>query len=326
MKRLGIAALVIGAPVAAASAATIDECRTITNKMARLDCYDNLSSGPSSIGVEVTKTTPRAAPERKDLSGFYIGGTLGFGSSSKIDTPSYNYRQGYSDFESFRANSPTMGVSVGYNAFSGSTLFGLQLDVTGDLSSEKQSYNHPTYTLDYANQFGWSSGYHGQRPGTVFEYENTNVTKHSEATSFYKYQGKIAPTLSVRFGQQFDSFLVYGRVGAGISRIKETFGYDNTKSVYCGTTTNEIRYISETYAEYWTTGCNDQYNGTITSSSRTITRPTATLAVGAEYHFDRYFTRLEGEMRHTFLDEKLDFSPSNGLTQYKVNTGIGIRF
>lgn len=329
MNRLGIVALLLGASVGAAESKSLGECRDISNKAERLDCYDRITDAPvqtTALDGEVSATTPK----QMDLSGFYLGATVGLGSSSKIDRADYGYvngiSNGYSDFDAFRANSPTVGASVGYNAFSGSTLFGIQLDVTGDLASEKQSYSHPTYTLDYENQFGWSSGYHGQRPATIVEYENTGVTKRSEASSFYKYQEKIAPTLSFRFGHQLDNLVVYGRVGGGIARIKETFGYDNTKSVYCGTTTNEIRYITETYAEYWTTACNNPYNGSITSTSRTVTRPTATLALGSEYHFDRYFTRLEGEIRHTFLDEKLDFSPSSGLTQYKVTTGIGIRF
>lgn len=331
MKRLGIVALLIGAGLGVAESKSLGECRSISNKTERLDCYDRIVDAPVehvNLGGEASS----ALPKQKDLSGFYLGATFGFGSSSKIDRADYGYvngiPNGYSDFDLFRANSPTIGITGGYNAFSGNTLFGLQVDITGDLTEKKRSFDHQEYSYEFPRQggWGWSSSPHGKPVGSADTFEYAGGTQKSAGSSFYRYSEQIAPTLSLRFGQQFDSWIVYGRVGAGLSRIKETFGYDDSKSVLCGSTTTETRYTWPNTTEYWTTACNNPYNGSITSSSRTVTRPTATLALGSEYHFDRYFTRLEGEMRHTFLDEKLDFSPANGVTQYKVSTGIGIRF
>ena len=329
MNRLGIVALMLGASVGAAESKSMGECRTISNKAERLDCYDRIADAPlqtATVVGEVNATTPK----QRDLSGFYLGALVGFGGSSKIDRPSYEYGYGYShrDFDGFRANSPTIGITGGYNSFSGNTLFGVQLDITGDLTEKKRSFDHQEYSYDFprAGGWGWSSWPHGKPVGSVDTFENSGGVKKSAARSFYRFQEKIAPTVSVRFGHQIDNFLIYGRVGAGLSRIKETFGRDDSNSIYCSSTTMETSYTSPYAYEGRYAACNNPYNGSITSTSRTVTRPTATLAVGSEYHFDRYFTRLEGEMRHTFLDEQLDFSPSNGLTQYKVTTGIGIRF
>lgn len=325
MNRLGIVALLLGASVGAAESKSLGECRSISNKADRLDCYDRIADAPvqtASVVGEVSTT----APKQRDLSGFYLGATVGLGSSSKIERDANDRSLIFPNGEEFRANSPTVGVTGGYNAVSGNTLFGVQLDITGDLTEKKRSESSPEYSYEFPRQNGWSRWSHGRPIGTVEAYEYPTGTQLYAGRSFYNYKEQIAPTISIRIGRQYDNLLVYGRVGTGLARIKETFGYDDSKSVYCSSTLSETRYITADTAEYWTTACNNPYSGSITSTSRNITRPTATLAVGSEYHFDRYFTRLEGEMRHTFLDEQLDFSPSNGLTQYKVTTGIGIRF
>ena len=333
--RLALLSLAAGAAFYSfgANAETVD-CRTIADIGKRLMCYDQLNEQESSKTAHTVAPAPVARPVKSssDLSGFYVGATFGFGSSTDIEhrvsTSGYPNYYGYTNFDSFRANAPTIGVTGGYNAFAGSSLFGIQLDITGDVIDKKRSYDHYAYSSDLPRYSGsgWSSWPHGKPVGSVDHYEYSGGVKASAASSFYRYREQIAPTISARFGHQFDNMLLYGRVGVGVARIKETFGYDDSKSVYCGSTTYENRYITDYETEQWAIACNNSYNGDITTSSRTITRPTATFAIGGEYHFDQYFVRLEGEMKHTFLDRKLNFSADTGLTQYKITTGIGIRF
>lgn len=339
MKLFVFASAAVGAVYLSLGAqAEIVDCRTIADNGKRLMCYDTLNADAPMPALNVAKPKAttivadkaiqanKAAP---DLSGFYFGATFGFGSSTEVDKfrPEIPKTTYYGANDTFRANSPTLGITAGYNAFSGASLFGLQLDISGDTSSKKWSYDDPVEVYNMPQKSGSSYGWeHGKPIGSIDLSEIEGGALQSALSHHYKYREQVSPTISARFGHQFDSVLLYGRIGAGIARIKETYTYDNTKSVYCGSVTKETHYTSPKSTESWNVACNNPYNGDSYSSSRTLTRPTATIAIGAEYHFDRYFTRLEGEMRHVFLDRKLNFSTSTGLTHYKFVTGIGLKF
>lgn len=323
-----------------AQAETVD-CRSIADNGKRLMCYDTLNAdthgsvskaspeiNPKAVTIAAAKSTQAKTPA-PNLSGFYFGATFAFGSSTEatIIRPEQRYHTYYGADDVFKANSPTIGVTAGYNAFSGASLFGIQIDVEGDLRAKKWSYDDFVNETSLPHKRSWSSGWeHGQLVGSTMTHEEDGGRIHSESVQRYKYKEQISPTLSARVGHQFDNILLYGRFGAGLTRIKETRTYDDTRSTYCSTSTIESRYPTSISAEEWMIACNNPYNGGSYSSTRTITRPTATIAIGAEYHFDRYFTRLEGEMKHIFLDRKLNFSTNTGLTQYKIVTGIGLRF
>lgn len=105
-----------------------------------------------------------------------------------------------------------------------------------------------------------------------------------------------SPTFSVRIGRQFDSFLVYAGIGAGASYLKEDMSSD-----YHGDMPNT--YLKKSG---WS--------------------PTISASIGAEYHFDRYFTRVDGQIRHLYLGRKMLLSGYDEITRYEATASVGIRF
>ncbi|MDM9644456.1 outer membrane beta-barrel protein [Rhizobium sp. S163] len=121
-------------------------------------------------------------------------------------------------------------------------------------------------------------------PQTISESQSTSGAIHWRST----YQETFAPTLSFRAGAKVDRFLLYGRAGLGTSRIK---------------------WVGEEKTPFYEERETDHLSGIALSG-----------ALGAEYNLDRFFVRLEGEVRRLQLDG------DTNITEYQANTAIGVRF
>lgn len=267
--------------------------------------------------------TVMAIPSRADtidISGFYLGGTLLKGTSSSIQTWENNGLD--PEIDDFRPNSPQVGAFGGYNFIDGSTLFGLEFDVRTDTTKEKQDANLSKYEAIYPQQYGYGSGGLGHSFYSSYE----GGLSRSDRRQSYSYEETFSPTLSARVGHQINNVLLFARAGAGGALISEKITDDDSGSVYCGQTQTFTAYDQFGNFKNYMVGCSNPYAGKVQVKERDSFRPTATLALGAEYHFEKMFARVEGELRHIFLDDKLLLSPSDGATRYAISTSIGFRF
>jgi opacity protein-like surface antigen len=261
--------------------------------------------------------------ENARLSGFYFGGSTLVGTGSDIEGGQDIWRRSE---EGFDPNKFQLGAFAGYNVMYGSLLLGAELDVrastdnsTVGTQSDRIETVYPAFSQSSSGSFQDAG-----RPPVLGTMEGGQQVYDFKTS--YEYKETVAPTLSVRVGHQFNDFLLYGRIGAGIALIEESFAEDDTGSVYCTQETTRQDFTQSGSYTIHRTGCLNPYSGARKVKTEDSIKPTATLAVGAEYNFDRVFVRGEGEMRHMFLDDKLMFSPSDGATRYAISTSIGLRF
>lgn len=267
------------------------------------------------------------AADKTDFSGFYVGGTALFGSSTRIQGGEDGWlRHRIPDIEDFRPKPAQLGGFGGYNIVDGKMMYGFELDFRSDLARARRNSTNPIYEKHYPQAYVWGSGGGGPAGGGSLYYMFDGGISKQDYKERYEYQETFAPTASFRIGRQIDNVLLYARLGAGGSLISEKFTSDDTSSTYCTNETSRYDWTPTGQFTGYITGCLNPYAGKKDTKSKSTFLPTATFAIGAEYHFDSVFTRLEGELRHTFLNENLMFSPSDGATRYAISASIGYRF
>lgn len=287
--------------------AGVAECRRINDDAARLKCYDkvSLSSAEDQLSAPLIK------------SGWYVGASIGGSATQSINGPvgDLNFPSGFA------------GGVVGYNAFHGPILTGIELDVRSALQRNSQGFEYGLWEAEFPTQVGWSEGWaHGRTPGTVERSLQAGGAAKSDQRFSYTISEKYSPTLSARMGYAHDNWLFYARLGGGGALIKETTTMDDSRSIYCTQTAVDTHFPSERRTETYHVGCVNPYAGDVAKESKSTWVPTTTLAAGVEYHFDNYFVRGEAEVRHTFINNRLSFSESDGVTNYQFGTTLGVKF
>jgi hypothetical protein len=261
----------IAAPISAAADVSADLvfCSKRTDKGERIACYDAAARvaarpqravprprddtpmvSPTAAMAYVTKAPP--APELSSFDGFYtaFGGAYGWSTarpSLVTGAPSIFLS------DSLILSGPSGIGAFGYNQTFGRLLIGIELD--GRWGSEKAS--------------SFSMGNVGFNPSGPVSVTSTN---------------DAGIHLAGRVGGFIGETLIYGKIGAGLSRFNDHYFGNSTglSSTFCTATCDVLRTI----------------NGAVLSGSTETWLPSFVLGAGIERNWDRFFVRLgtEAEM------------------------------
>lgn len=152
-----------------------------------------------------------------------------------------------------------------------------------------------------ARAYGFIAGWNGYVAENVIAGFEARVRSDFGSTELFRrpdrgtfdvgaYRETFAPSVNFRLGYQSGRTMIYGLVGAG--RSVGTLDFRGEYGDFV------VSFVKHDFDEL-----------------------TLSAGLGLEYHFDRYFGRLEGEVRHADWD--VDQIPD---TQYRATAAIGIRF
>lgn len=315
MLKLFLATAVAALVTSGAGASSFSACRGIADDTARLDCYDRIATTgqPSPIAL---------ATNSDQFSGFYAGVSGHFGGADKN---LYERDWHYGD-HSFRLNASSIGAFAGYNQSIGNIVLGVEAAIRGDTSGREAYRYDSEYTASFPQFSFLQYGGINPWPGSGTRYENRGpllmASSYSATTSIRE---QVAPMISARAGYGFGNAIFYGRGGIGASYMSSK----TTMTASITSCTDTIMQID--YAPSWQQGtyieCLDPETTSDSSSvEHTRLAPTFAAAIGAEYHHDRYFGRIEAEARYIHWGNTFLPSGDSGTMRYQVGFGAGIKF
>jgi hypothetical protein len=240
----------------------------------------------------------------------FVGGYVALGGSYGVGSPR-NFSLG-SDFTGsgfalpFSSNGSPAGwagvAAGGYNMTFGPALVGIELD--GRWGNER-----------FAKDDGSVANTNGFAPAGRISYG-------------YSFANQAGVHLSGRLGAVFGETLVFGKVGAGASRVKDTFAADQTTATRCAS-----------ISLAGTVSCVGPTVGGAGSFAQTRWVPSLLIGVGAERNLGVFFVRggVEAEMlaqdtlsitQPTANGWSFSGSATSPNTQWTVraNAMVGIRF
>lgn len=278
----------------AAANADFARCRAMSNDAARLACYDALPDDRT----EMIKFSHSMAESDQvlDLSGWYAGIGGGVGLADRLDSGGFSTAN----------TSPEIDIFAGINATHGNVVFGLEGAISARTTSSET--NRSSEIIDHIEtQTQWDN------IGALFEYINSNpaVSIDRKITTDYRETG--SPTLAARIGVQKGNALFYAKAGGGISVLDVVKTTDDTGSRFCNDF--EVLIIQDGAL---LANCASTVPGSVLTKRSTEIVGKAIGGIGVEYHLDKIFTRLEGEISHLFWED--------GITTIDAKAAFGVRF
>ncbi|MGO4836776.1 hypothetical protein AB4144_31470, partial [Rhizobiaceae sp. 2RAB30] len=153
--------------------------------------------------------TASAQADDLDLTGFYLGGFVDQGTSTNVDNPSVPVKH----------SAPYLGGFAGYAVDLGSTIIGIEALVSSE------THGHLQYQAGYSYQYpsSYISNYPVDTPGVPTtgsrDYVVDGVWTQREAIQIsWLRRETLVGQVGIRVGKQFGNWVIYGRLGGGISQ------------------------------------------------------------------------------------------------------------
>lgn len=318
MSKLFLATAVAALVTSGAGASSLSACRGIADDNARLDCYDRIGTTEKNSLVAITTNSDQ-------FSGFYAGVSGHFGGADKN---LYERDWYYGDW-TFMLNSPSVGAFAGYNQAVGNMVLGVEASLRGD--THRKAFGEITYRSGWSNYYTpefstalsdlMNSGKTGVARVPLSAYDSGQMT-----TSWYDIKEQANPMISARVGVMAGPTLLYGRGGIGASYVEGRFHYRRNET-FCDAGYIDVNY-SPSSAWYNSPTCTNsrEVEGETNTLEFSRLAPTFAAAIGAEYHHDRYFGRIEAEARYIHWGNTFLPSGDSGTMRYQVGIGAGIKF